>query len=785
MEDPKIPRRGLRWSAGLLATTMLTGIAAPAAAQTSAAGSGTAVGLEEVVVTAQKRSENLQDVPVSIVALGSQKLDQLQISDYQDFMKFLPSVSFKRAGPGFTNIYMRGVASGENGNHSGPLPSVGVYLDEQPVTTITGPLEVHIYDIERVEALAGPQGTLYGASSQAGTIRIITNKPSTAGFKAGYDVQLNTVAHGDQGYSAEGFVNQPLTDKMAVRIVGWAVHDAGFIDNVKGTRTFPTGNITINNNQAAEDNYNDVDTYGARAALKIDLDDNWTVTPQIMAQRTEANGLFAYDPTVGKLKVTHFYPEKSDDKWAQATMTIQGKVSNLDLTYAGAYLRRWIDTQSDYSDYSYFYDTMFGYGAYITDDAGHFINSSQYIQGKDYFTKQSHEFRVTTPADQKLRLVAGLFYQRQTHNIQQRYRIDNLAGSLEVPGWPDTLWLTKQLRTDKDYAAFGEAAFDVTSKLTVTGGIRFFKAKNSLVGFFGFGPGYSSSTGVAKCFGPAVVEGGPCTNLDKSTSESGHTYRLNAQYKFDRERMVYVTYSTGFRPGGINRRGTLPPYKSDFLKNLEFGWKTSWLDNRLRWNGDVYSEKWNNFQFSFLGANGLTEIRNANSAKMKGVETDVNWRVTEGLSITAAAAYTDAKLSEPYCNDILVDPTCLNVDAPKGQRLPLTAKFKGNITARYEWDLGEMRAHVQGSAERNGSFWPELRTVERNIEGKVPAYTSVDLAAGVERANWRAEVYVKNLFDKLGETGRFAECATSVCGAETYRYVITPRTIGIKFGQSF
>src|SRR5437870_4647914 len=139
-------------------------------------------GLEEVVVTAQKRTENLQDVPISVTALSTEKLEQLGVQNFDDYVKYLPSVAYQTTGPGFARVYMRGVASGDNGNHSGPLPSVGVYLDEQPVTTIQGSLDIHIYDVERVEALAGPQGTLYGASSEAGTVRIITNKPDASGF---------------------------------------------------------------------------------------------------------------------------------------------------------------------------------------------------------------------------------------------------------------------------------------------------------------------------------------------------------------------------------------------------------------------------------------------------------------------------------------------------------------------------------------------------------------------------------------------------------------------------
>ncbi|MBI1197771.1 MAG: TonB-dependent receptor [Phenylobacterium sp.] len=765
-----------RWTLGLLATTMLTAVSAPALAQTGSA----TVGLEEVVVTAQKRSENLQDVPISIQALGTERLDQLQVKDVNDYVKFMPSVTAQTLAPGFTTFYMRGVASGENNNHSGPLPSVGIYLDEQPVTTITGPLDIHVYDIARVEVLAGPQGTLYGASSQAGTIRIITNKPSLSGFSASYDVEGNTVAHGDPGYSAEGYVNMPLGDRMAIRLVAWGEHDGGYIDNVASTLTYPTGPVTINNAPYVEKNYNEVDITGARAALKIDLDDNWTITPSLMGQRTEADGNFSADRyNKGKYAIARYRPERSDDKWFQAAATIEGTVSNIDLTYAGAYMRRWIDTESDYSDYSYFYDTLFGYGAYTTDNAGNPIDTTQYIQGKDYFTKQSHELRLATPSENRFKVVAGLFYQRQTHNIQQRYKIDNLADATEVPGWDDTLWLTKQLRIDRDYAAFADATYDVSDHLSITGGIRFFRYKNSLAGFFGFGTGYSSGTGVGACFGPPVVEGGPCTNVDKVTKDTGHTYRINAQWKFDDDRMVYATVSTGFRPGGINRRGTLPPYKADFLKNYEFGWKTSWFGNTLRWNGAAFIEKWNDFQFSYLGANGLTEIRNAGKAKMKGVETDINWLVADGLTLTGGGAYTDAQLDEDYIPDPSAPPAAF-----RGDRLPVTPKWKGNLTARYEWPIGEMDAHVQSSVVYTGPGYPDLTIADRAVTGKTPQYVTVDMTAGVQKGSWRVEAYVKNLFDEYGQNDRYVQCNTAVC-TRVYVIPIRPRTVGLRFGQSF
>ncbi|MFZ1619944.1 TonB-dependent receptor plug domain-containing protein, partial [Dokdonella sp.] len=353
--------------------------------------------LDVITVTSQKRTENLQEVPISIQVLGNEKLRELNVSNFDDYAKFLPSVSYQSLGPGYAQIYMRGVASGGDGNHSGSLPSVGVYLDEQPVTTIQGPLDIHIYDIARVEVLSGPQGTLYGASSEAGTIRIITNKPDPGGYEAGYSLGVNSTSHGGIGNVQEGFVNFPLGEQAAIRLVGWREKEAGYIDNVSGTRTYPSwdeftgGNGTISNAATARDNYNDIDTTGARLALGINLNENWTVNASLVGQKSEANGLFAYDPAVGDLELTHFYPETSQDNWNQAALTVEGKVGNFDVTYSFAHLNRSDLIESDYSDYSFWYDTLYAYGGSIYNDNGDIINPSQYIQAKDRYRKTSHE----------------------------------------------------------------------------------------------------------------------------------------------------------------------------------------------------------------------------------------------------------------------------------------------------------------------------------------------------------------------------------------------------------
>jgi outer membrane receptor protein involved in Fe transport len=763
--------------------------------------------LGTITVTSQKRTENLQKVPISIQVLGEEKLKQQDVTDFNDYAKLIPSLSYSSigggvfSGPGFAQVYMRGVASGGDGNHSASSPSVGMYLDEQPITTIQGALDIHIYDVARIEALAGPQGTLYGASSQSGTVRIITNKPDPTGYASGYAAEVSAIEGGGIGHVLEGFVNAPLTPAAAIRLVGWQKYDAGYVDNVHGTRTFPSSGVTMDNAALVADDYNWAKTVGARAALKIDLNDNWSVTPTIMGQHQKANGSTGYDQNVGDLKLNHYFPEGSDDRWMQAALTVQGKIGNFDLTYAYSHLRRDVDSDADYSDY-YWYDKLAGYGEYFYDDAGALIPPAQRIHAKDGYTKTSHELRLTSPSENRWRFVTGLFWQQQGHNILQRYRIDGLSAPQEVPGWPDTIWLTAQQRTDHDEAVFGEVSFDLVPGLTATAGGRWYRTRNSLHGFFGYGDWGWSSKGVASCFSDEQFHGAPCVDLDKSTSESGSLGRFNMTWQINDSKMVYATWSEGFRPAGVNRDGTLPPYKSDFLTNYELGWKTTWGGNVLSWNGAVFQEDWKDFQFAYLGENGLTDIRNAGEARIRGLETDLRWAATYNLAFTGGAAFYDAKLTSDFCGEIspvthepiTVCPAGSVVDgiefpdgplAPTGSRLPVTARFKGNLTARYTTDLWGGEAFAQAAVIYQGSRKVDLRTFAAETFGDLKAYTLADLSVGFKRSNWSVDVFLKNAFDKRAELARFSECKVETCGAQPYTVVSQPRTIGVRFSQEF
>ena len=792
--------------------------------------------LEEVVVTAQKRSEKMQDVPISMEAMGNQKLEELNVQSFEDYAKLLPSISATPSaftGVGFTKVYMRGIVTGGDGQATTSQPSVGTYLDEQPITTVQGNLDIHLYDIARVEALAGPQGTLYGASSQAGTIRIITNKPDASGFSAGYSLEGNTVDNGGQGYVAEGFVNIPLGEKAAVRLVGWKSKTGGWVDNVRGTRTYrgdistTADDITVDNVAYAKDNYNTVDTTGARAALRVELNDNWTLTPSVQMQEQKGKGasgddLSSFAP--GDYAVKHFRAEYANDKWYQVGLTVEGKIGNFDLTYSGNHLHRDVDASSDYSDYTYWYDNLYTSGYFaglFVNNAGQRVDPSQSYINNDGYSKQSHEIRISSSQENRLRGQIGLFYQKQKHDFQESFgNIPGLANiylmNQDEPNgkqFPGVVYLNSMDREDTDKAVFGSLAYDLTDKLEVSVGMRFFKPEVTVKGFFGYGLGYNpsraptgtepgavanggsgafspngqgwSSNGEWRCKSQVSYKDAPCLNVDKGIAESDHISRFNLRYKATDDAMMYVTWSEGYRPGGINRNPFAGDYKSDFLTNYEFGWKTEWFNRTLQFNGALFLQKWKDFQIGFQGANGITQVDNGPSAEVKGAEIQLMWLASENLLISSSTAFYKSKLKSDYSNFDAAG-NVVDVNAPAGTRLPITPKFKGSLLARYKFNVGDYEGHVQGSLAHSGSAASRLNIADNAVVGDIEANTTLDVSTGVERGNYSLELFVQNLTNENASLYKTAQCTDQVCGGvQSYGVRPHPRTIGIKFNQKF
>lgn len=753
----------------------------------------------DILVTARRRTESLQTVPLSIQALGTETLQQQNVTSFDGYARLLPSLSFQSFGPGQSQMAFRGINSGADGLDAGSSPTTGVYIDEIPITTIGGTPDLHIYDIARVEALAGPQGTLFGASSMSGTLRIITNKPDPSKFEAGYDVSLTKYGKGDPGGSLEAFVNFPVAENAAIRLVGYYQKDGGYIDNLFAERTFtlddadPDTNKTVNNAKLVKDDFNPVTNYGGRAALKVDLDEDWSVMPQFIYQKLETKGAFLFDPRVGDLEVHDFSPSYTNDEWWQAALTIEGKIGNWDLVYSGGYFKRNFQNEIDYSYYSVAYDSYGYYATYFPDGNGGFLDPTQRQKLNYKFTKHTQEVRISSPADKPLRFTAGLFYQRQTNDIDAQYFIPGI-GSVPPEGliwfqpiFDDTVYLKRLDRVDKDYAIYGELSYDITPDITVNAGIRGFIAENSLIGFSGF------SYNITETCLPSNDPNLPCVNvhaygastpIPNETSETGETHKLNVSWRVEPAKMLYATYSTGFRPGGVNRNPAYGAYKSDRLSNFEVGWKTTWLDDQLRWNGSVFYQKWTDMQFALArpGDAGVTSLTNVGGADSKGIESDVLLRLGQ-VDISGAASYTDSKLTTPFCEEGSDGSlTC----TPKGTRLPIQPKWKGNATVRYNLPIGTADAFLQGAMQFQSSSRSFLLDQEEAVVGSPGGFATFDFSAGTSFANgMTAEIFLLNAFDRRGQLSRNTACAPSYCGPFYRVYPVRPQFFGIRFGQRF
>ncbi len=529
----------------------------------------------------------------------------------------------------------------------------------------------------------------------------------------------------------------------------------------------------------------------------------------VIAQQQKTSGDFGYDPHFGDLNVANYFDGYNRDTWYQSALTVEGKISNWDLNYTGGWFQRRIDNLVDYSQYSIAYDAQaitnqYAYTRFI-DASGHLLDRPvQYTQNTDKYTKQSHEFRVSSPAEDRLRATAGLFYQRQTDDIRAGFDVPNLPTFYEVAGQQDVYYLSQMDRTDRDYAAFGEATFDITDQLKLTGGIREFWVNNTLYGFFGFNDnGYSSSAGEALCLAegnpivttPGVYTGAnrPCVNTDKKVVEHGETHKLNLQYQIDPAAMVYFTWSTGFRPGGNNRLPTAGSWAADTLTNFEIGWKTDWLEHRLRFNGAVFYERWDDVQTAVQGQYGITSIVNAGNAKVEGLESEFEWAASEHLTLSAAGTgLLRMETTTVFCRPSLLgvpQSTCTAafVDAEPGTQLPGTPKLKLNGTARYGFDVGDYKSYVQGTVDHQSSTTYSLEST-RFYAGDTPSFTTFDVSVGTGLNNWRVEGFIENLFDKRGELGRNSECndlANHYCLLNAHVYPIKPMQFGVKFAQKF
>ncbi len=835
-------------------------------------------GLGEIIVTATRDATSIQKVPISMQALSTEVLAQRQIKGLTDFAALLPSVTFAGIGPGRNTPYFRGIVPA-----GGARESVGYYIDDIPITG-TGLPDVQVYDIARIEALSGPQGTLYGAGSLAGTIRFISNKPKLDTFEFGYDAEVNKYGKGDFGGQYQTFINVPVSSTLAVRAMGFYRKDGGYIDNTPNNGVFndgssstltlgdnnPDTNFTINNADFAQDDYNTIEGYGGRLQVLWEPADGWAIMPQVTAQKQIANGYFGFDPRVGDLEVHDYDITQQNDQFYQAALTINGHIGDWDIVSATGYYQRQVKLRNDYTYYTVTYDKFgAGYenylqffdqngctGAGATLKCNSLINPTQYYRGLRNEKKFTQELRISTPKSWPFDVTLGGFYHRQKNEVNNDYAIhgldkivgytqsgggdDNPAGfgiptaqgGTMILGSPavkrDAFYMTENNNNWSDYAVFAEGHYNITPALKLTGGIRFFWTEYDIVGFAGVAG--SARNTVTSLYVPTGQMGCPvpfpearlqCLNTNLAAAdqtgrykENGETHKVALNWQFDESKMLYANYSTGFRPGGFNRPlrirnigvATVPPFQSETLTNYELGFKGTW-NNKFRFNAAVYMEDWDNIQYSVVvsGAQGAGMTGNAGKARVYGVEFDADLKLG-AFTISTSGAYNDAKLKGNFCNfafdaatlSISQLPTCAagqivpgsspptpQVAAADGTRLPRQPKFKGTTSIRYDTQMGDADAYIQGAALYQSNATQDLNVFNNNLYGNTAGFVSFDFSAGIKKNNWTLDVFLQNAFDKRGELTKNTFCSITFCSDSARTFTIKPQFFGIRWGQRY
>lgn len=771
-------------SSSVASGVALTGGAAGVVAQESS------FSLEEVIVTARQRAESTQDVPMHIQAISGDQMKKQGLVTLEDFSRFVPSVSIASTTPGQNTITFRGVSDG-----GGFLvdPTAAIYLDEQPLTLTSQAPDVYPADIARVEALAGPQSTLYGASSQSGTIRIITNKPDTSEFTGHFGWGIDSVKSGDMGYDVEATVNIPLIeDKLAVRLTGFSATDGGFIDNVLGntvTDPFGSGLGGLRDNSAqVKDDINEVDWVGFRAAVKWEINDNVSATLSGNYQKIEADGWNDHDPTVGDLQVIKFIEETREDEWSQLSLVIEADLGFAQLVSASSYFDREVFYQTDTQAYAAYFHYSFGiYSGYATYNFGADpVGGQTNDQANDRFTQ---EIRLSSSTD-RLSWTAGLFYQEADERWDFISFLDGYRDSPAFAAWSyyypgiaptDGWWLSTQISTRTDMAVFGELDWSLTDKLDLLLGGRWYDVEVDRDYF------------VSR----------PTTRLEQALqaggTDDGFVPKVGLQYNATDDMMVYVLYSEGYRVGGVNRgRGepTLPvEYDSDTLENLEIGIKSTWLSGRLQVNATVYQMDWKDVQLeatdpSFnIGEPFQVVIANLGDAEVRGIDFDMNWAVTENILFGANLTHIfDAEVMAPESFPDARFPggqATLGLDAVA--RLPLFADSNWSAFIEFSdevswFDGGEYYLRLQHNSE--DSAFNQLSDSANSPRSTQGDYEVTDFKIGFKSDQWDGQIYVNNISDERGVTFNDTSDFDTFFGRSSIN-IVRPRTIGVKLGFNF
>jgi len=791
-----------------VAAAVATALSPGQAVQAQETGDDRASGgvLEEIIVTARKRTESVQDVPIAIQALSQDTLAAMGAKSMDDYARFIPSVSVVTYSNSANVVVFRGAITAP-GYIAASTSSV--YLDEISLTITGAQPSVRMVDVARVEALSGPQGTLYGSDAQAGTMRIVTNKPDSTKYEAVFDGELRGGDQSDASYRGSLVFNVPLVeDQLALRVVGYQDNDGGYIDNVyghtpdqsafRGPGFYPSGFGTLDNTRAVDDRWNDSKVTGGRANLLWNINENWAATLGYAHQTSDTGADNYYDPNVGDLQTVRFHDEYTDDKYDVFSLTVDADLGFAQLVSATSYFDRDYNYLSDVTAYANYWNaqyckdsayTLEDYPYYFANpDTGYIIwwpvychaptvdgdtlNAAFLRAQADKFTQ---EVRLSSQGD-TFDWIVGLFYERSNDDWQSSFAGPTTGGDGSVNLYQDSLSLayyewargtTYPQATSRWYSAnqtdweqkaiFGEATWHASDRVDVTVGGRWYDRSNTNY-YFVNGPGDFSM--------PPFVAPVGRTGTDKEFIP-----KLSVSYSFGdgaNANMAYGLYTRGKRPGGINRQRGEPffpsNYVSDLMDNYEFGYKSTFAEGKGRFNVTAYHMKWSDYQHELTDPSsidcarlGLEEssipgvcgqpwqrvVANLGEAHMTGVNVEFDYRPSESWMVGFNAEAMEAETDTSH--DLDADGVD---DVVGGLRLPLVPEFKAAAWAEYHWPINFMggdRAFFRTQWSYNGDTLSILEPLSPD-ESPNPQFTNDAYTIGDLRLGIQAEDWEASIF---------------------------------------
>ncbi|WP_414981119.1 TonB-dependent receptor [Congregibacter sp.] len=845
----------------------------------SLASGNAAAQIEEVIVTATKRSASTQDIAISVQALGESTLNDMGITNFEDYLVQLPGVTAGGSGPGQNTIYIRGVASTTpnltTAGVAGLSPNVALYLDEQPLAQPGRNLDVYVADMNRIEVLAGPQGTLFGASSQAGTVRLITNKPDFAGTYGKMKLGTAFTQGGEMSNSVEAMINVPVTDKLALRGVVYVDRMGGYIDNVAGTlntresaRFRPEGTVRANgvpvsaqrtgfqagadlsgvnfidadNSTRAEENFNDATYAGFRLSGIYTINADWDLQLSHMQQQLDSDGVFFSDPDLDDYEITRFQPDNITDEFSNTAWTLTGRVGELEVLYSGAFTDRQTDQLVDYSDYL-FVGQYLPY--YICDSSVSYPGDaapSGTCQAPDLFVSSktetevsTHEIRLNTAEDRRIRATVGAFYsdltltERNDFTYPGSSRIDGYGsqtgfspnfpfttGYISDPGpFPDGVIFRNDVRrTDEQMGVFGEVTMDLSDSFALTLGARWYDIEVGLEGSANasfcnlFQPDSNSfGTDISDLYNGdgQITSRGTCDpdaqltytldNIDEAPDQvaaalrdapskaqtDGVIGKVSLSYTPNQDQLWFVTLSEGFRPGLLNRPGGAAgpngyqvPFAldTDDVTNYELGWKLDLLDQSLRLNGSLFFIDIERLQTTIFDPSITNLFFSDNAANAEVFGLEGSVDWAPP-SMPGLIVTGSFSMLDTEITEVLT-PTN---DVRKGDSLAFAPELQATIRARYNWELNNgLRAHVMPHLAYSDDSFSDIIAINRQT---LDSWMMLGFTAGVSNTQWTAEVYVDNLTDEA------AELSSNFVYDQNRVTLARPLTGGVRFTWNF